>query len=588
MTSFSTPTLTATDKIAPGREVPNGKIILLATLGGAAIGTAVAGIRLGVGFLQTVLFGKDVNLYSAANVAPWRLMTVTLLGSLLLGLLLILAGRFNRLAIVDPVEANALEGGKMSFSDSLILVGLSAISITIGGSVGFEAAMTQLGAGTLSAIGQRLNLTRSDLRILVSCGTGAGIAAIFGAPLAGAFYALELVIGGYGMRALLPTLLASAMSSHSIYLLIGYQPIFLASNLGIPGLWHFPLALVVGVSAAITGIAVMRGTTSFENLLKLTRIPAALKPVIGGLILASIALFIPQVMGPGHHSIEQILAGHDLIGPTLILLLTKIAASVACVGSGFRGGLFSASLFMGAALGCLIHCILIVPLLGPQAPLDLAVVAGMAGVATSIIGTPIAIVLLMVETAGLQVGVITTVITVVIANYLTRYWFGYSFSTWRFHIRGNDLSSPRDIGRLRSLKFADLRLTNPPRISLNHSISELLPLLGTTNEILAVEESGRFVGFIRAQHLRTVAKTDPQLPLDKLIEKPNYCVYATDSMAQHIESNKENIINEVIVLDNKEQLLGFTTEAIILRRYLEEILRVDREDASAPLANPIE
>ncbi|WP_083852283.1 chloride channel protein [Legionella tunisiensis] len=587
MTSFSTPMLSTADKIAPGREVPNGKIILLATLGGAAIGTAVAGIRLGIGLMQTMLFGADVNLYNAAHVAPWRLMTIILLGSLLLGLLLVLAGHFNRLAIVDPVEANALEGGKMSFIDSLILVGLSAVSITIGGSVGFEAAMTQLGAGTLSAIGQRLKLPRSDLRILVSCGTGAGIAAIFGAPLAGAFYALELVIGGYGMRALLPTLLASAMSSHSIYVLISYQPIFLASNLGIPALWHFPLALVTGLAAAIVGIAVMRGTTAFENLLKLVKIPAALKPVIGGFILASISLYIPQVMGPGHHSIEQILAGHDLIGSTLALLLAKIAASVACVGSGFRGGLFSTSLFMGAALGSLIHSLLIVPFLGSQAPLDLAVIAGMAGVATSIIGTPIAIVLLTLETAGLQVGVVTTAITVVIANYLTRYWFGYSFSTWRFHVRGNDLSSPRDIGRLRSLTFADLTLTDPPRVPLNHSVRELLPLLKTNNEILAVEEQERFIGFIRAQHLLASAVTNPPLPLDKLIEKPRFCVHATDSLAQYIESNKENVMNELIVLDNKEQLLGFTTEANVLRRYLEEILTLDREDANAPLVNSL-
>ncbi|STX41173.1 chloride channel protein [Legionella donaldsonii] len=583
MTSFSTPTLTTTDKVALGREVPNVKIILLATLGGAAIGTTVAGIRFCVGFIQTILFGTDVNL-NAVSIAPWRLMAIILPGSLLLGLLLVLAGRFNRLSIVDPVEANALEGGKMSFMDSLTLVGLSAVSITIGGSVGFEAAMTQLGAGTLSAIGQRLKLPRSDLRILVSCGTGAGIAAIFGAPLAGAFYALELVIGGYGMRALLPTLLASAMSSHAIYTLIGYRPIFLASHLGIPALWHFPLALVVGVSAAIVGIAVMRGTTAFENLLQLVGIPAALKPVIGGLILASISLLIPQVMGPGHHSIGQILDGYDLIGPTLALLLAKIAASVACVGSGFRGGLFSTSLFMGAALGCLIHGLLIVPFLGSQAPLDLTVIAGMAGVATSIIGTPIAIVLLTLETAGLQVGVVTTAITVVIANYLTRYWFGYSFSTWRFHVRGNDLSSPRDIGRLRSLKFADLALINPLRVTPNHSMSELLPLLETNNQILAVVEHNRFIGFIRAQHLLASAATNPQLPLDKLIEKPS-CVHATDSLAQHIESNKENFTNELVVLDNKEQLLGYTTEAIVLRRYLEEILTLDREDANAPLVN---
>ncbi|KTD07532.1 chloride channel protein [Legionella jamestowniensis] len=566
---------------SPSRSFANSKILALAAIGGLFIGTAVAGIRLGVGFMQTLFFGANVNLYSPATVPFWRIMLVTVLGGIFLGWLLRLAGRFKRLAIVDPVEANALEGGKMSLGDSLILVGLSIVSITIGGSVGFEAAMTQLGAGSLSFIGQKLNLERRDLRILVSCGTGAGIAAIFGAPLAGTFYALELVVGGYAMRALLPTLLASAMSSHIIYIFIGYQPIFLASDIGPPALWHFPLAILTGISAAIIGIAVMRGTTGFEKILSSFRVPTIAKPTLGALILGLVSLRVPEVMGPGHHSINEILAGSNLLGGMMVLLLAKIIASVACVGSGFRGGLFSASLFLGATLGYLVHGLLLLPVFGPTIPLDLAVVAGMAGVATSIIGTPIAIVLLMVETAGLQTGVVTTAITVIIASHLTRYWFGYSFSTWRFHVRGNDLLGPRDIGRLRELSFGDLQLNNPLRVSLQTSINSAAKKTSETDlNVIALEErEGRFVGLVSCQELLESRPNTPALALCNLAQKPEFCVHKNEPLINYIEKIGESSAGEIAVLDEQEHLIGLASEAAVLHRYLMEILAADRDDA---------
>ncbi|KTD18086.1 chloride channel protein [Legionella jordanis] len=559
----------------------NTKILALAAVGGLIIGTAVACIRVGVGLMQLLLFGKDVNLDSSAGVPAWRILLVTLLGALFLGFLLKLAAKFKRLAIIDPVEANALEGGKMSLGDSLILVGLSIVSITIGGSVGFEAAMTQLGAGFLSFLGQRLKLERRELRILVSCGTGAGIAAIFGAPLAGTFYALELVVGGYAMRALLPTLLASALSSHMIYLLIGYEPIFFAKDIGPPAFWHFPLAIAMGITATVIGIAVMRGTTAFEKGLIYFRVPQQFRPLLGGLILGLLSLKLPDVMGPGHHSINEILAGNHLFSAILIILCGKIMASIACVGSGFRGGLFSASLFLGAALGYIIYTILIVPLYGTDIPRDLAIVAGMAAVATSIIGTPIGIVLLMVETAGLQTGVVTTAITVIIASHLTRYWFGYSFSTWRFHIRGNDLFGPRDIGRLRSLTFLEVPLNNPPRVHIDSPIEEALQKTSDTDmHVLAVEEmNGRFIGLIHCAELAQAAASKAPLALCNLVRKPDFCVQINEPLIKYIEKLGAGSPSDVAILNSKAYLIGLATEAAILHRYLNEILAADRDDA---------
>ncbi|STX28693.1 voltage-gated chloride channel protein (ClC-type) [Legionella beliardensis] len=558
----------------------NLKLFSLAALGGIAIGSAVSLIRTLVGFIQTILFGTNVNMHSAIST-PWeRILAVTTVGGLILGLLLVLSARYKRLSMVDPIEANAVNGGKMSFLDSLTFVGLSLVSISIGGSVGFEAAMTQLGAGTLSAIGQRLNFARQELRMLVSCGTGAGIAAIFGAPLAGAFYALELVVGGYATRALMPTLLASSLSSLMVYILIGYEPLFKANIVETPSIWHFPIAILIGCMAAAVGILVMRGTTSLEYLLKSLKLPNFLKPAIGGLFLGLIALIVPQVMGPGHYGINEILAGSKALHLIILILLAKMAASIACVGSGFRGGLFSASLFLGAALGCIIHDIITIPLFGHAIPLDLTVVAGMAGVAASIIGTPAAIILLLLETANLNLGVISTVITVIVSSVLTRYLFGYSFSTWRFHIRGSDITGPQDIGRLKALTFGNLPLIKLPTIAEHTSLIDAANAAkrAEVDYIAIKDKNGHFLGLANNKLLLTELEKTSPLSLCNLIEKNTHCVYQTESIVNYIDTINEKKLKRLSVIDENHHFIGLVSEVAILRRYLIEIVAAQEEE----------
>jgi CIC family chloride channel protein len=508
-------------------NIKNIYLLIMTAIGGIAIGLMIAGIRLTVSFMQNIIFGTNINLQNVIYIASWRIVCVTVIGGMLLGLLLAVVTYFKCHIIVDPVEANALKGGHMSLRESLTLVGLSMWSIIIGGSVGFEAAVTQLGAGFLSFIGQKLMLERRDLRILVSCGTGAGLAAIFSAPLAGTFYALELVVGGYALRALMPTLLASAMSSLVIYIVFGFQPIFLATIDEIPSLSHVPLAITIGFMAALVGITVMRGTTGFETFLSAVKLPIWLRPALGGLLLGLIIVQQPLVIGPSHGGINLILAEKISISSSALLLLAKIVATIVCIGTGFRGGLFSASLLLGAALGYIVHYLLIIPLFGHGIAPDLTIIAGMAGVAASIIGTPMAIVLLMVETAGLHSGIITSAITVVTASYLTKRWFGYSFSTWRFHIRGSNLEGPRDVARLRELTLNNLTLSKTPPL-VNHDI------LITLSDDTCLDE---------------------------------YLIGIKDYPLSHIA-----------VLNNRGHLLGYTSQQAILKYYLAELLLADYDE----------
>jgi CIC family chloride channel protein len=556
-------------------------VFALAAVGGLAIALIVAVTHAVVGEIQTLLFGADVDIVGTGSVPSWRVMAVTTLGGLALGGALFLAGRLHRLSIVDPVEANALEGGRMSLVDSLALLALCSLSISIGGSVGFEAAMTQIGAGLLSVAGQRLRLSRRSLRILVSCGTAAGIAAIFGAPLAGTLYALELVVGGYAVRALAPTLIAAAASGLATHYIIGAGPLFPAAHVTGPALWHYPFAVGVGIVAALLGIAVMRGTTAVEALLARLPGPKPLRPVIGGAALGVLAILVPVVTGPGHSGIDAILAHDTTIGALAAIVLAKAAASIVCIGSGFRGGLFSSSLFLGAAFGALLHVVAVVPLMGTAETSGLAVVTGMSAVAASVVGTPFAIVLLAVETTGIHSGIVSVAIAVVVANQLTKRWFGYSFSTWRFHVRGRDLAGPRDIGRLRALHLADVPLVDLPRFSAGTPCGEAAAATyGTFALVVAVEGmDGRFVGLVRRDHLLETAEKTPATAIEDLVETVPVTAHVADAVADHVEGIAEGVAGVLPVLDAAGRLAGTVPERAVLKRYLDELLAADRDDA---------
>ncbi len=168
--------------------------------------------------------------------------------------------------IVDPIEANALHGGHLSLTDSFILVGQNLISNGFGASVGLEAAYTQLASGFASRIGRALKLRRADLRTLVGCGAAAAIASAFNAPLTGAFYAFELIIGVYSIATLAPVVVA-AIVGMLVTQAIGGAPFVIQIGPldGIAARDYVP-ALVLGFLAAGIAILIMRGVTTVERI----------------------------------------------------------------------------------------------------------------------------------------------------------------------------------------------------------------------------------------------------------------------------------------------------------------------------------
>src|SRR3989440_5373948 len=259
-------------------------LIFLAAGVGALAGLVVAAMSLGVSELHWLLFGVSPTerLSAQSSLDPYLTVLVPLLGGLVFSVALLALARWRPAREVDPIEANALHGGRMSLVGSVSVALQTVWSSGVGASVGLEAGYTQLASGVASRIGRAFHLRRRDLRVLVGCGAAGAIAGAFGAPLGGAFYPFELVIASYSVASLAPVGLAA---------LVGYlvANLFDPTALGIGTLYvsrvtarDLVIASAVGLAAAGAGIALMRGVAVCESLLDRITFPSFLRPALGG------------------------------------------------------------------------------------------------------------------------------------------------------------------------------------------------------------------------------------------------------------------------------------------------------------------
>ncbi len=376
--------------------------IVLCALLGCVIGVAVDFLREGVVYLHRESFSLPMREYlsTGIGVSRIRILVVPLLGGLLLGLFRYVTRRHQTSEIVDPIEANALYGGRMSLGDSVRLSFTTLISNGAGASLGMEAGYSQLGAAIYSFAGQYVRLRRSDMRVFVTAGAAAAIAAAFNAPLAGAFYGFELILGGYTTRALAPVAVASVCAALVQRSMTHMHALFeVSSGLAIaPGSYF--LFGIMGIASAGIGIFAMRAVTWTERALRATKTPPWLRPAVGGVLLSMIAFYFPQVLGSGHGAIQFHL-NQEL--PWLMLtalLVAKLIASAISIGSGFRGGLFSSSLFMGALFGGAFVQVAAIFFPAVVDQRSAFMLAGMGSVAAAIIGAPLTMVFLTLEFDG--------------------------------------------------------------------------------------------------------------------------------------------------------------------------------------------
>ncbi|HEY3814872.1 MAG TPA: chloride channel protein [Caulobacteraceae bacterium] len=546
---------------------------------GAASGVMARLLNFASDWLHQELFGMPYGERLSALNHPlgWRLLWLPF-GGLLLGALTWLWRRAYPRPIVDPVEANALRGGAMSFRDSLVLAAQTLISNGFGASVGLEAAYAQLGGGLASSLGMRLKTRRTDLRTLVGAGAGASIAAAFGAPLTGAFYAFELIMGSYTVASLAPVV-GACLAGYLAERAMGGVPSVIqqATQMNLVTS-DYLICAALGLVAAPVGIAIMRLVNFVEASMQRMKVPRLVQPMIGGVAAAFLALQTPEVLASGHGALEMHLAHPAELGPVTADFLLKAAASIICLGCGFRGGLFFASLLLGALFGQMYWFALELAN-APHLP-DMTVTAlvGMAALAAGVVGGPLTMSFLVLETTGDIKLAGATLAATLVCSLVVRRFFGYSFSTWRFHLRGETIRSAHDVGRIRSLTAGKMMRQNPPTSLASVTVAEFKRRypLGSVQRVVLLDTEGRYAGIVVVSDAHAPDRDETE-QVSAVGRNRALALRADTNVKDAMQAFETSHSDELAVVDSQGAVLGLLTENYAARRYAEELEKTRQE-----------
>ena len=556
-------------------------LVVLAAAVGVASGLCVFAMSAVTQFGHEMLFHleRGDRLSGSVGLEQIRTLAVPSIGGLLVGLTALGIARWWNRRTVDPIEANALHGGRMSLSDSLLVTAQTVLSNGVGASVGLEAGYTQISSALASRLGRSFRVRRNDLRLLVGCGAAGGIAAAFQAPLTGSFYAFELVIGTYSLATLAPVVVSAIVAVIVSRILNTDSAGF---DIRVPAVLepvdYLPV-LALGMACALGGIAIMRGVTLVESWFRRSRVPIWLRPMVGGIIVGCLALWSPQVLSSGH---EALRLGLDTPYPAIhiaLLIVAKAVASAVSIGSGFRGGLFFASLFLGALAGKLFAAGLAAISATQALPAVVCALVGMSALAVAVVGGPLTMAFLALESTGSLPMTIAVLAACVVSALTVRRTFGYSFATWRFHLRGEAIRSAVDIGWVRNLTVGRMMRRDMRTIRADTTLSAFkrqVPL-GSADRVIVTDEAGRYAGVVLTPEAHgaedTVTRVSEILHYPKNVLLPQMTIKEAVQMFESTESDALAVVDAA----DSRNVIGLLTEQYALRRYTEELDRQRRD-----------
>ncbi len=572
------------------RVLRNDQLILavLAVFVGACSGGAIILFREGISQVQLLFYGTgSERLYEHAATLPWWwILAAPTVGGILVGLAIhFLTRRKRPSTVADVIAATALRSGRMSLRRGIKTAVVDCLSIGVGASVGREGPAVHLGASLGGYLAKALHLTRSLSRTLMGCGVAAAVAASFNAPIAGALFANEVIIGHYGLSAFAPIVISSVVGTMVSQAYFGDFPAFIITQHAGVSFIEMPVFAILGLLAAFSAIGVMNGVTAAGKVSARVPGPAWLRPGVGGFLVGGIAVFIPHVLGLGYGVTDDALREALPWGILLAAFVGKLVATTISIGFGFGGGIFSAALCIGAMLGGAYGVGVTTLLPGLSSGADIYTVVGMGAVAAAVLGAPISTTLIIFEMTGDYGLTVAVMIAVVISSIITKQATGHNFFTWQLARRGLDLRSGFETALLRDLRVRDVMAHECARIGPEVRLPEIRDLLPDApgGEIFVVDADGNLVGTIILSDLAGfafVGDVDDLVTASDVARRHPPVMAVTDDLEHAMQVFSECGEEHVAVVDSTDSLVfhGCVHEKDVIAAYNRALVENRREE----------
>jgi CIC family chloride channel protein len=555
-------------------------IILSSVVGvGGAFGAII--FRELIGFFHILFFDYGKSILS--SISPFWIVLIPLipaLGGLLVGPLTYRWARETKgHGVPEVMEAVALKGGIIRPKVAVVKSLASSICIGSGGSAGREGPIVQIGSALGSTLGQFFSMSGERVKVLVGCGAAAGISATFNAPIAGVFFALEVILGDFAIHTFSPVIISSFVASVISRAFLGNYPAFSVPAYDLVSVWEIPLYMVLGILAGGVSILFIKLLYKSEDVFESLKIKGYLKPALGGLLLGIIAIFYPQIFGVGYDAINAALHVEMFWGVMLFLVFLKMVATSLTLGSGGSGGIFAPSLFIGAMLGGLFGNL--VHTLFPQvaaAPGAYALVGMSALVAGTTHATLTAMLIIFEMTGDYRIILplmLASVLSTLLANRLKK----ESIYTLKLVRKGISLSGGRDVSILTSTFVREVMSKSWETISQSMPMGQLMQVVEESkfNFYPVMNDTGELEGILSLQDVRNLIT---KRGLENLVivkdVLPGYTQILTEdeTLASALQKFGFQDVEALPVVDqnNPKKLVGVLKRSDIISFYNKKLL----------------
>lgn len=475
-------------------------MVFLAAIVGVVGGFGAIGFRYLINIVQFISYGDSGNLLEIVKSIPWYIkMVIPGAGGLLVGpLVFFLAREAKGHGVPEVMDAVALRGGVIRKRIVVIKSLASAISIGTGGSVGREGPIVQIGSAIGSSIGQLLKVSKDRMRTLVGCGAAAGIAATFNAPIAGAMFALEIILGDFGLATFSPIVISAVASTAISRHFLGDNPAFIVPKYDLVSAWELIIYIFMGLFCSLVAVSFTRFLYLSEDIFDKIKFPEYLKAVFGGLILGCMGIFFPHILGVGYPAMDLALMQQLSIWTMLFLIVFKILATSITIGSGGSGGIFAPSLFIGSMaggfFGSLVHSFF------PEITASSGAysIVGMGAVVSGTTHGPLSAILILFEMTGNYKIILPLMITCIISTVASGQIYRESIYTLKLSRRGVNLRAGKEVNLLKSMIVKDVMTRNVETVMEGMNMGTLTHRISASknNSFPVVDDEGSLSGIL--------------------------------------------------------------------------------------------
>lgn len=570
-------------------------MIVVALIIGILGGLGAIAIRFSIKELSDLSFQGNGSLLSNIIQSPWYIkILIPTAGGLIVGPLIhFFAKEAKGHGVPEVMQSIILKGGAIRPRVAFIKAIASSITIGTGGSVGREGPIVQIGASLGSSIGQFLKVSPQRMKTFVGCGAAAGIAAAFNAPVAGALFAVEILLGDFAFYQFSPIVISSVMATVVSHSFEGNFAAFQVPEYQMISPYELIFYFILGLVCAGVALLFIKVLYYSEDFFeKRFKFPEYLQPAVGGLVIGLIALTFPEVMGVGYDSINNALHGQSIWYIALILIVIKILATSITLGSGGSGGIFAPSLFLGAMTGCafgyLVHFLF--PHISAS-PGAYALVA-MGGLVAGTTHAPITAIIIVFELTNDYHIILPLMITCIISTIISSKISRESIYTLKLLQRGIHIKDGAEINIMKSLFVKDVYILQTELITADAKFDQVVNwvITGKYPYFPVVSSDSKLVGMISMHDIKEHLFERDVLQ-DILIAAD---IAHTDFETVTLEDNCQTVLEKltrfsleglpVVDADNPTKLLGMIWRSDILDAYHKDI---ERRDITATFASKI-